>query len=79
MKTTLRRIGNSRGVLIPAAFLSACDIDGEIELRLDDGRIVIEPIHAPRKGWFDDYDSSQDTDAWDEFVETEDEDADWRW
>ena len=79
MKTNLRKIGNSRGVLIPAAFLSACEIEHQVELRLDGGKIVIEPIHAPRKGWFDQFDESADTDAWEGFVESEDEDEEWQW
>ncbi|MCX5876142.1 MAG: AbrB/MazE/SpoVT family DNA-binding domain-containing protein [Deltaproteobacteria bacterium] len=33
MQTTLRKVGNSRGVLIPAAFLAACGIGTEIEMR----------------------------------------------
>ena len=77
MKSTLRKIGNSRGVLIPASFLAACEIDNEIELRLDGRRIVIEPIRAPRTGWFDGYNQDTDEDVWGDLVEAEDED--WQW
>ena len=79
MKSTLRRIGNSRGVLLPASLLAACEIENEIELSLDGNRIVIEPVRAPRSGWFDDYQAEKDRDAWDGFVPDEDEDGDWQW
>ena len=54
MLTSLRAIGNSRGVLIPAAFLSSCQMEGEVDMQLLDGQIILRPVHrAPREGWFD--------------------------
>lgn len=79
MKSTLRKIGNSRGILIPASFLAACEIDNEIELRLDGKRIVIEPLRAPRDGWFEGYDDAKDQDAWSDLIETDIENEDWEW
>jgi len=79
MKSTVRKIGNSRGVLIPASFLAACEIENEIELRLDGNRIVIEPVRAPRAGWFENYQPEADDDAWSELVETESDNEDWQW
>jgi len=43
MQTTLRKVVNSRGVLIPAAFLAPCGIGTEIEMRQEGRRILIEP------------------------------------
>jgi antitoxin MazE len=79
MKSTLRRIGNSRGVLLPASLLAACEIKNEIELSLDGNRIVIEPVRAPRSGWFDKYREEKDSDAWSDFIESDDEHGDWQW
>jgi antitoxin MazE len=54
MLTTLRPIGNSRGVLIPAAFLVSCQMEGEVDMQLQDGQIILRPVQrAPRAGWFD--------------------------
>ena len=53
MIITVRKIGNSRGILIPAALLAACRIENEIELHVDEGRLVMGPVRAPRAGWFD--------------------------
>ena len=53
MQTTLRKIGNSRGVLIPAAFLASCRIEDQVDMQLKDGQIVITPLARPvREGWF---------------------------
>ncbi len=53
MLSTVRKIGNSRGVLIPAAFLAMCQIEHQIDMRLEDGAIIIKPIKQTlRAGWF---------------------------
>ncbi len=54
MQTTLRAIGNSRGILIPASFLASCQIQDKVDLELRDGQIIIRPVKAAvREGWFD--------------------------
>lgn len=53
MLTTMRQIGNSRGVLIPAAFLASCQIETQVDMQLQDGQIVIRPVKSVlREGWF---------------------------
>ena len=53
MLTTLRQIGNSRGVLIPVAFLASCQIEDQVDMQLQDGQIVIKPVKRKlRDGWF---------------------------
>jgi len=53
MLTAVRQIGNSRGVLIPAAFLASCQIDDQADMQLQDGQIVIKPAQRQlRKDWF---------------------------
>jgi antitoxin MazE len=51
MKVSIIRIGNSQGVRIPKALLEEAGLSGEVELRRDGQRIVIEPIQHPRAGW----------------------------
>lgn len=79
MKTTVRRLGNSRVILLPPAMLSVCDIGDEVELSVEDGRIVIEPIKPCREGWFDNYRAADDEDACGEVGVTEADSADWEW
>jgi antitoxin MazE len=53
MLTTMRKVGNSRGVLIPAAFLASCQIEDQVDMQLQDGQIVIKPVQRKlRDGWF---------------------------
>jgi len=47
MKIAIRRIGNSRGVIIPAAILSQVGLEDEADVRVKDGALVISP---PKKG-----------------------------
>lgn len=78
MRTAVRKIGNSRGVLIPAALLAACRIEDEIELRIEAGRLVMEPVRAPRTGWFDNFVASKETAAvWPAVLPGDD--RDWAW
>lgn len=49
----MRKVGNSRGVLIPAAFLASCQIEDQVDMQLQDGQIVIKPVKRKlRDGWF---------------------------
>ena len=52
MNTTIRSIGNSRGVIIPSSFLKACDMRDMVTMECVDGSIVITPVREPRQGWF---------------------------
>ncbi|PXX76128.1 AbrB/MazE/SpoVT family DNA-binding domain-containing protein [Rivihabitans pingtungensis] len=78
MRTTLRRIGNSQGVLIPAPLLAECGIQDEIELHLEGKKIVIEPVQQPRAGWFDGYRAEDDVDVWQQLPPDADSEA-WEW
>jgi antitoxin MazE len=80
MRTVLRKVGNSRGVLIPAAFLTECGVGMEIEMRQEGKGLVIEPVKTIRLGWLDDYQVDRETDAWEEDMTlTPVENEDWQW
>ena len=51
MRASLVRIGNSRGLRIPKAVLEQCGFGSEVELRVEDRRLVIVPIAVARLGW----------------------------
>ena len=61
MRASLRKVGNSRGVIIPATLLAACEMGEEVDIRLEGKSLVIAPIKSPRTGWFDGY--KPETDA----------------
>jgi antitoxin MazE len=49
MRVQVKRWGNSASVRIPASVMAAAAlrIDQEVDVREDEGRIVIEPVTAP--------------------------------
>lgn len=55
MRTSLRKVGNSRGVIIPAALLAACEMGSEVDIRLEGKKLVIASARSPRTGWFEGY------------------------
>jgi len=51
MRTRIVRIGNSQGVRIPKPLLEKSGLRDEVEMEIDDGRIVIRPVSGVREGW----------------------------
>ena len=52
MLTTLRKLGNSRGVIIPKPMLAQVGMIGEAEMKVENGAIVLRPARrTPREGW----------------------------
>jgi antitoxin MazE len=82
MKRTLRKLGNSKGVLIPAAIPASCGIFSEVELHVESNRIIIEPCRASREGWAE---ASaclarvhEDALIWPDFGNSDDENWEWQ-
>ncbi len=51
MKANLVRIGNSRGIRIPRPLIEQCGLGRTVELRMEDGRLVISAHRGLREGW----------------------------
>ncbi|MEX3953064.1 AbrB/MazE/SpoVT family DNA-binding domain-containing protein [Paraburkholderia sp. EG287B] len=52
MRTTIRRMGNSQGVLIPKPVLAQLGLEHEVEMEVENDAIVLRrPRHKPREGW----------------------------
>jgi antitoxin MazE len=54
MKTAIRKMGNSHGVIIPKPLLAevGARANDQVNLGVENGRIVIAPIRKrPRAGW----------------------------
>lgn len=82
MEVTIRKMGNSQGVLIPKPILAQVGLEGKAELRVRDGVIEIRPVRRnPREGWADDAkrlaDKGDDALVWPEFSNESDEDLVW--
>jgi antitoxin MazE len=51
VKTRIVRIGNSQGIRIPKLLLEQTNLGGEVELELQEDRIVIRPVSPVRQHW----------------------------
>jgi antitoxin MazE len=51
MKVALVPIGNSKGVRIPASVIKECGIGDELDLRVENGVVVLAPVRGVREGW----------------------------
>ena len=52
MITEIRRVGNSRGIIIPKPMLKQAGLENEAEIAVERGAIVLrKPRRTPRDGW----------------------------
>lgn len=45
------KIGDSRAIRIPKTLLDEADLPEEVELHAQPGRLVIQAVRRPRRGW----------------------------
>ena len=76
MKTSIIKIGNSRGVRIPKLLLEETGLGKDIELRIEGEKIIIEPYKKTKKAVkineeymlslnaFKDWDTPEEDEAW---------------
>jgi antitoxin MazE len=82
MITQIRRVGNSRGVIIPKPMLKEAGLEKEAEIALERGAIVIrKPRRNPRQGWAEASrkiaGAGDDKQIWPEFANRDDGDLEW--
>ena len=51
MKTRIIKIGNSRGIRIPKAFLDQADLQDAVEISIEKDSLVIRRSKPTRSGW----------------------------
>ena len=83
MRSNIRSIGNSKGIILPQSFLKECFIEEEVNIEVKDNHIVISPVgDVKRKGWADAFKEMANNND-DELLLPdvfEDEDTtDWKW
>ncbi len=83
--TTLIRIGNSQGVRIPKAIIAQANLDEvELEFKVIDEGLLIQPVQTARHGWKEKFDKMLKSNAlqksdgeWLDATLVEDEDWEW--
>ncbi len=73
MEVSIRKMGNSQGVLIPKPILNQVGLEGSADLQVRAGVIEIRPVRRnPREGWAEDArrlaGSGDDALVWPEFA-----------
>jgi antitoxin MazE len=82
VRTAIRRLGNSQGVIIPKPLLAQAGLEHEVEMVVEDGAIVLRrPERRARAGWAE---SSQaiaaggdDAPVWPEIANEDDAKLEW--
>jgi antitoxin MazE len=84
MKTAIRKVGNSQGVLIPKPLLAEIGAkpDDPVDLKVEHGKIVIAPLgRDPRANWAAEckaiHDAGDDELVWPEFGNKDDQKLTW--
>jgi antitoxin MazE len=84
MRATVRKLGNSAGVVIPKTMLAEIGLSpgDAVDLALEDGRIALTPIRRrPREGWAEASQeiaaSGEDALVWPEFGNEGDDELEW--
>ena len=78
MRINLVKVGNSKGVIIPAAILASCGLKDAVELQIKGKKLVIEALKQPRSGWFEGYQAEHEEAVLDE-IPFDEGDDEWVW
>jgi antitoxin MazE len=82
MRTRIVPIGNSQGLRIPKAILNACGLRGEVELSIEEDKLIVEPSREVRQGWAaaaQHMADSREDELLDPAVPTEFDGDEWEW
>jgi antitoxin MazE len=84
MRTSVRSLGNSAGVIIPKAMLAelGLTVGASVDMTLADGRLILSPTRqSARAGWGDAArrisEAADDTLVWPEFGAADDDKLVW--
>lgn len=51
MRARIVKIGNSQGIRIPKPVILQTGLKGEVELNVEENRLIISSVDRPRAGW----------------------------
>ena len=82
MKTAIRKMGNSQGVIIPKPLLAQVGFKDEAVMTIEDDALVLRPVRrSPREGWEEASrrvaDHGDDMLTWPEFANDDDKHLKW--
>jgi antitoxin MazE len=82
MKTAIRKMGNSQGIIIPKPILAQVGLVDEAVMTIENDALVLRPVpRSPRQGWADASlrvaERGDDALAWPEFANADDAHLEW--
>ena len=82
MRTAIRKMGNSQGVIIPKPLLAQVGFEDEAVMTIENDALVLRPVRrSPREGWAEASrfvaEHGDDALAWAEFGNTGDKHLKW--
>ena len=82
VKTSIIKIGNSRGIRIPKLLIDQVGLGKEVEIAVQHDQLVIRPTLRPRDGWDEQFRAMAtrgDDQLLDEPVSTQWDMREWKW
>jgi antitoxin MazE len=81
MRARLVRIGNSRGIRLPKAVIDQVGLEDEVELRVEEQRLVIVPVTRARAGWAEAIEAmgAEPASPLEPSIPTRFDETEWRW
>ncbi|MBV8280614.1 MAG: AbrB/MazE/SpoVT family DNA-binding domain-containing protein [Candidatus Eremiobacteraeota bacterium] len=82
MRIKIRKLGNSKGIILPKPIISQLNLDSDVEMSVEDSSIVLrKPASAVRQGWAEDsrrlHELGGDKLIWPEFPNSGDDELVW--
>lgn len=82
MRTAIRKMGNSQGVIIPKPLLAEVGLEDEAVMTIENDALVLRPVRrSPREGWAEASrritERGDDALAWPEFANADDKHLKW--
>jgi antitoxin MazE len=83
VRSKIVKIGNSRGIRIPRALLEQAGLTDEVEMKVEDERLIIHAARKIREGWEPYFaemaEHGDDQLLIDDTISTEWDDDEWTW
>ena len=82
VRSKIVKIGNSRGVRIPRALLEQAGLKDQVEMRVEDNKLIIHSIREVRQDWEAHYSvmaANGDDRLIDQYIPTEWDEEEWEW
>jgi antitoxin MazE len=82
MRAKIRKIGNSRGIILPKDILDRCNLHDEVELFVsEENKLIVQPILSKRNEWEKAFQKAKQEGVLDkaDFIANKFDEEEWEW